>query len=400
MKYISILGSTGSIGQSTLEVIRKTPGFKVVGLAAKSAVDELARQIDEFSPEIVAVWDESSAELLKEKVAGNVHVVSGLKGLCEVAAHKNNTMVVSAVVGSAGLVPTLKAVEQGIDIALANKEVLVIAGELVMNAAKLSGARILPVDSEHSAIFQCLDGVDPNTIRRIIITASGGPFLHTSREKLQTVTLDEVLDHPKWAMGKKVTIDSAGLINKGLEVIEALWLFGIDIDKIEVVIHKESIIHSMVEYIDGSVLAQLSVPDMKIPIQYALTYPGRENNIAQYLDFTQLKTLSFDEPDTERFPGLKLAYKAARGGGTLPAVFNAANEVAVSKFIDGQIGFMDIPYIVEGVMNAHEVIPCTSVDVVLEVDAWARKQAHAYIENKEMSKTTDQRLQIQNEKQF
>jgi len=380
VKNISILGSTGSIGRSTLEVVRQSKQFKVVGLSAKSNIALLIEQIKEYHPKIVAVWDEVSADYLKKRIPRGTRIVSGMDGLCEMAASKKNDVVVSSLVGSVGLIPTLEAINAGTDIALANKEVLVMAGELVMAAARRKKVRILPVDSEHSAIFQCLDGAEKGEIRRIIITASGGPFVDLPLEKLRTATVKETLNHPRWSMGRKVTVDSASLMNKGLEVIEAHWLFGADLAQIDVVIHRESIIHSMVEYIDGSVIAQLSVPDMKIPIQYALTYPARAQNRAHYLDFAKLKTLSFGMPDTARFPALALAYKAARIGGTAPAVLNAANEIAVREFLAGKIGFLDMAVIVKSVLAKHAAGKDPSVADILAADEWARVQAEIFCE--------------------
>lgn len=380
MKNISILGSTGSIGRSTLEVVRQSTQFKVIGLSAKSNITLLIDQIREFRPRIVAVWDQISADYLKKRIPRGIRIVSGMDGLCAMASSPKNDLVVSSLVGSVGLIPTLEAIKAGIDIALANKEVLVMAGALVMAAARKKKVRILPVDSEHSAIFQCLDGADKGEIKRIIITASGGPFVDLPLEKLRAATVKETLNHPRWSMGRKVTVDSASLMNKGLEVIEAHWLFGVDLSQIDVVIHRESIIHSMVEFIDGSIIAQLSVPDMKIPIQYALTYPARARNRSSYIDFAQLKKLSFELPDTGRFPALDLACKAARLGGTAPAALNAANEIAVREFLAGKIGFLDMAVIVKSVLAKHANKKNPSIADILAADEWARVQAEIFCE--------------------
>jgi 1-deoxy-D-xylulose-5-phosphate reductoisomerase len=380
MKNISILGSTGSIGKSTLEVVRRSRQFRIIGLSAKSNIALLLEQVKEFNPQTVAVWDRDSADRLKKMAPKGLRIVTGMEGLCETAACRKNDLVVSSLVGSVGLIPTLAAIDAGIDIALANKEVLVMAGAIVMAKARAKGVKVLPVDSEHSAIFQCIGSGRKEEVRRIIITASGGPFVDLPQAKLRTVTVRETLNHPRWSMGRKVTVDSASLMNKGLEVIEAHWLFGLDLSKIDVVIHRESIIHSMVEYVDGSIIAQLSVPDMKIPIQYALTYPARAENRAHFIDFSKLKNLSFGLPDRKRFPALALAYQAAQKGGTAPAVLNAANEIAVHEFLEGKIGFLDMAVVVRSVLSKHAHRKSPTVAQILAADEWARVQAEIFCE--------------------
>ncbi len=378
MKKISILGSTGSIGVSALEVIRRhRDRLSVAALSAGRNIGLLGEQIREFNPGLVSVlYEEDARELSRSAgVNGGTKVFWGADGLRRVATAGDAQMVLSAIVGGAGLTPTLEAIDAGKDIALANKETLVMAGGLVMEKARQKGVKILPVDSEHSAIFQCMEGHRRQDIKRIILTASGGPFRNHSTEKMRHVTVKDALRHPNWKMGKKITIDSASMMNKGLEVIEARWLFAMDIEKIHVHIHPQSIIHSMVEYIDGSVMAQLGIPDMKGPISYAFSYPERFKSEEESVDFIKAGNLEFIRPDMESFPCLKLAYEAARKGGTTPCVLNASNEIAVEAFLAGRIGFMDIPVVIEKTVAAHEVGDASSIGVILESDRWAREKA-------------------------
>jgi len=379
MKRISILGSTGSVGTSTLEVVACHPDrFQVVGLAAGRNLERLRGQIEQFQPEIVSVADAASAEELREQIGGTKPEIGyGTEGAIAVATADRADLVVSAFVGALGLLPTLRAVECGRDIALANKEVLVMAGELVTRAARASGARLLPVDSEHSALFQCLLAGRREEVRRLILTASGGPFRDLPRDRLEVVTVAEALRHPTWNMGPKITIDSATLMNKGFEVLEAHWLFGVPPEAVEVVIHPQSIVHSLVEYRDGSVMAQLGIPDMKLPILYALTYPERLETHTPPLDLTKVGTLEFSPPDRDKFPCLDLAYRAAQAGASLPTALNAANEVAVAAFLDGRIRFTAIARIIAEVLDAHRLQPIESIDSILEVDAASRRAATA-----------------------
>jgi 1-deoxy-D-xylulose-5-phosphate reductoisomerase len=384
MKKISVLGSTGSIGVSALEVIEQNPSsIGVLGLAGGRNVERLRAQIEKFRPVAVAMMDEDHAVQLKNRLgpSNRTSVLWGMEGYREVATLPGTSMVVSAIVGAAGLLPTLDAIEAGKDIALANKETMVMAGRIVTEKARSRGVRILPVDSEHSAVFQCLQGQRREAVQKIILTASGGPFLKWPLEKLADVTVDDALRHPNWVMGKKITIDSASMMNKGLEVIEAQWLFDADIDTIEILIHPQSIVHSMVEYTDGSVIAQLGVPDMKGPISYALFHPGRCPGGLTRLDLTAIARLEFFPPDFERFPCLRLAYEAGRTGGTLPAVMNAANEVAVSAFIEQEIHFTDIPAVIGKTMALHGVKEAASIGDVLEADRWARVTGEEIIQN-------------------
>jgi len=378
-KSISILGSTGSIGVSTLEVVRQFPdSFEVRALGCGRNVRLLAEQIREFQPHTVSVIDEGHARRLASLLDGAgplPEILYGQEGFARVAATEESEIVVSAMVGAAGLLPTLEAVRSGKLVALANKETMVIAGKIVTEAAAEHGAAILPVDSEHSAIFQALQGNRPENLRRILLTASGGPFFSLSREELAQVTPEQALRHPNWTMGRKITIDSATLMNKGLEVIEAHWLFNVPVERIDVHIHPESIIHSMVEYIDGSVIAQMGIPDMKIPIAYALAYPQRLPVDSPPLDLFRLQRLTFFPPDTQRFPCLRLAFESCKAGGTMPAVLNAANEVAVGAFLEKRIGFMDIARVIEGVMQRHQLNAEPDLDAVLEADGWARLEA-------------------------
>ena len=379
MKGISILGSTGSIGCNTLKVIEHLGDLRVVALGAGRNMEKLAEQIEQFKPELVSVDDEACAESLERELhrlgAKLPRVGLNAKGLEGVATHPEAETVVSAAVGAVGFVPTLRAIEAGKRIALANKETLVMAGELMTNAAARSGAEILPVDSEHNAIHQCLRGEKKSEVRRLILTASGGPFRDKTRSEIENATVEQALDHPNWKMGEKITIDSATLMNKGLEVIEARWLFGFDADQISVVVHPQSVVHSMVEMVDGSIVAQMGVTDMKHAIQYALTYPERRENCLPPLDFSQLSELTFEEPDRDRFPCLELAYEALRRGGTTPATLNAANEVAVAAFLDGKLKLPDIARINAQVMRSHETKAADSLGAVLDADKRAREIA-------------------------
>jgi len=376
MRKISILGSTGSIGTQTLEVVENLKDIKVMAITGNSNIGLLEKQARKFQPELVAVMDEKNAEILKEKLSDmDIRVVSGMDGLVEAATYKGVDTVVTSVVGNVGLKPTFEAIRAGKNIALANKETLVSAGQLVMDLAKKYNINIYPVDSEHSAIFQSLQGNEGSKIERILLTASGGPFRGKKREELLNVTAADALKHPNWSMGNKITIDSATMMNKGLEVMEAKWLFGVDVDQIEVLVHPQSIVHSAVEYEDGAILAQLGEPDMRVPIQYALTYPKRVKNPFPRVDFTQRNNLTFDKPDMETFKCLSLAYRALKTGGTLPAVLNGANEVAVARFLKGDIGFLDIPELIEQTMDAYTVKYEYTLEDLLEADAWAKDYA-------------------------
>lgn len=381
MKILSVLGSTGSIGKNTLEVVSKYPDrFRIKALAVNNNIDLLEKQIEEFKPELVAVFDEGSAKLLKEKCSG-IKIVSGADGLVEAATLGGVDMVVSAIVGSPGLVPTFEAIRAGKDIALATKEALVMAGKIVMAEAVKHNVKIYPVDSEHSAIFQCLEGREMKDVSKIILTASGGSFLRKTKAELEDVTVAAALDHPNWDMGRKISIDSATLMNKGLEVIEAFWLFGLPLEKIGVVIHPQSIIHSMVEFIDGTVIAQLSLPDMKGPISYALSCPERLGDILPPLDLAKTGTLTFEEPDMNKYQSLALTFDALKKGGTMPCVLNAANEVAVAAFLEERIGFTDIFRLISDTMSEHEVLAADSLAEVLAASEWAMSRAEELIEN-------------------
>lgn len=376
MKTISILGSTGSIGTQALEVVEEIGDIRVAAITGNQNIDLLEQQARKFHPELVAVMDEGRAEMLKGRLADtNIRVCSGMDGLKAAATLESVQTVVTSVVGNVGLKPTFAAISAGKDIALANKETLVSAGQLVMDLVKRSGVSVYPVDSEHSAIFQALQGNRGNAVRRILLTASGGPFRGKKREELQHVMAKDALKHPNWAMGKKITIDSATLMNKGLEVMEAKWLFGVETEQIEVLVHPQSIIHSAVEYEDGAVIAQMGEPDMRVPIQYALTYPKRLKNSFPKIDFFERATLTFERPDRETFPCLSLAYGALEAGGTMPAVMNGANEVAVARFLDGEISFLQIPMLIESVMDAYTVKYEYTLEDLLEADAWARAYA-------------------------
>ncbi len=379
MKAISILGSTGSIGCNTLKVIEHLRDFRVVAMAAGRNMPKFAEQIAAVKPELVSCDDEICAAALEKELhrlgADVPRIELNSAGLVAVATHPEAETVVSATVGAIGFIPTLRAIEAGKRVALANKETLVMAGELMTAAAEKSGAEILPVDSEHNAIHQCLRGESRKEVKRLILTASGGPFRTKTKQEIEEATREEALDHPYWKRGEKITIDSATLMNKGLEVIEAKWLFGFDADQISVIVHPQSVVHSMVEMIDGSIIAQLGVTDMKHPIQYALTYPKRQPNCLKPLDLRAMSRLTFEEPDFERFPCLALAYKALRSGGTMPAVLNAANEFAVQAFLDGKIRLNDIAKINSAVMDEHESGTASSLETVLAADAWARTRA-------------------------
>ena len=381
MKRLAILGSTGSIGVSTLEIVAEHPGrFQVAALTAGRNLALLEEQIARFSPVMVAVPDQENARLLEQRIgADGPEVLYGNNGLISCAAESPAEMVVSAIVGAAGLEPTLAAIQAGRDIALANKETLVIAGELVMSAVAKSGCKLFPVDSEHSAIYQSLEGHRREDVRRLILTASGGPFRNWSIDELCAVTPKDALAHPNWNMGRKITIDSATMMNKGLEVIEAHWLFDLPIDKIAVHIHPESIVHSMVEYVDGAVMAQLGIPDMTTPIAYALSYPERLSLDLPPLDLCRLGKLHFSAPDRKCFPCLDLAYDAIRRGGTTPAVLNAANEIAVDAFLREKVGFLDIPRIIAMVIEGYSCTAVGGLDEILAADAWARQTAKSVI---------------------
>lgn len=390
-KKISIIGSTGSIGRNTLEVVRQFPDrFEVVALGAGLNVALLCEQIMEFSPRLVSVMDEQAALRLQNLLAGQScripEISYGREGYCRVAACPESVMLVSAMVGAAGLVPTLAAIEAGKDIALANKETLVAAGQIVISAASANNIKILPVDSEHSAIFQSLQGNHREALDRVLLTASGGPFFNSRKTDLKTVSPEAALRHPNWSMGPKITIDSATLMNKGLEVIEAHWLFGVPVDRISVYIHPESIVHSMVQYVDGSIIAQMGVPDMKIPIAYALAYPERLPLTCPKLDLLSLEKLSFYPPDEETFPCLRMAFEACRKGSTMPAVLNAANEVAVHAFLKKIIGFYDIPGVIHEVMACHSSSVKPDLETILRADGWARETASKIIAAREANR--------------
>ena len=379
MKKIAILGSTGSIGTQTLEVVRENQDIEVTALAAGSNIGLLEAQIRKFHPVLAAVWDEAKAKELRENVKDlDVKVVSGMDGLIEVAVQQDAEILVTAIVGMIGILPTIEGIKTGKNIALANKETLVTAGHIIMPLAKEYGVSILPVDSEHSAIFQSLQGGQHKALHKILLTASGGPFRGKKREELLNIQVEDALKHPNWEMGRKITIDSSTMVNKGLEVIEAKWLFDVSVDQIQVVVQPQSIIHSMVEYVDGAVIAQLGTPDMKLPIQYALYYPERRYLPGDRLDFETLSQITFERPDMETFYGLKLAYEAGRTGGSLPTVFNAANERAVAMFLDLQIGYLQIPEIIAGCMQEHKVIANPTVEEILQTE----QETYEYIKNR------------------
>ena len=380
MKRITILGSTGSIGTQTLDVVRKNKDkFQVVAISANSSIDLLLEQIMEFSPKYVAVYNKESALKLKEMIPENINieVLSGMDGLVKICQLEEVNVVLTAVVGMIGLVPTMAAIKAKKTIALANKETLVTAGELVMSEAKKNNVEILPVDSEHSAIFQCLNGERKQDIEKIILTASGGPFRGKKREELVNVTKNEALKHPNWDMGRKISIDSSTLMNKGLEVIEAKWLFDVDVEDIEVVVHPQSVIHSMVSFRDSSVISQMGCPDMRLPIEYALTYPERLKTDFERLDLAKVATLTFEKPDMETFPCLALAFKVLKLGGTYPAALNSANEFLVNEFLNDKIGFYDIPYYIEKTLDCHKNRVNPTLEDILEVD----KETRAFLAN-------------------
>ncbi|WP_346354592.1 1-deoxy-D-xylulose-5-phosphate reductoisomerase [Azotosporobacter soli] len=382
-KGLAIWGSTGSIGTQTLDVVTQHPErFTVKVLMAKQNAALLQEQIERYEPEVAVLVDENATQELRKRYRGRTTILSGETGLLAAAAHPAVDIALNALVGFAGLKPTLHAIEAGATIALANKETLVAAGELVTKKAAAKGVSILTVDSEHSAILQCLQGEAADRVERIILTASGGPFRGKQRDELVSVSVEACLQHPNWSMGKKITVDSASLANKGLEVIEAHWLFGMPYDKIEVVVHPQSIIHSMVEFADGAVMAQLGQPDMRVPIQYALTFPERLPAPYPRLDFQKMKDLTFAAPDTKTFAALALAYAAGRSGGTMPCVYNAANEVAVYAFLEQSIPFLAIAEVIESVMAEHQVTQCSDLEAVLQADAWARAAAKACIDRR------------------
>lgn len=379
MKKIAILGSTGSIGTQTLEVARTNGDIQITALAAGSNIKLLEAQIREFRPKLAAVWTEEKAKELRLLVKDlDVKVVSGMEGLIEVCTEPEAEIVVTAIVGMIGIQPTVAAIQAGKDIALANKETLVTAGHIIMPMAKRHGVQILPVDSEHSAIFQCLNGEERKEISKILLTASGGPFRGKKREELMKIQVEDALKHPNWAMGRKITIDSSTLVNKGLEMMEAKWLFGVEPKNIQIVVQPKSIIHSMVEFSDGAVIAQLGTPDMKLPIQYALYYPHRRFLPGERLDFWKLTEITFEKPDMETFTGLKLAFDAAAAGGSMPTVYNAANEMAVARFLDRKIPYLTITEIIEWCMKEHKVLQNPTVEEILEVE----QQTYEMIESR------------------
>jgi len=381
MKYIAILGSTGSIGRNTLEVISRFPDkFRITGLSTNSNVDILYQQIKKFHPQFVCVKDKAAALDLKSKLKTKPKLFIGEDGLEEIIRDKGTEKIILAISGSGALLPLLTAIENGKDIALANKEALVMAGSLIMPKAKRKNIKIIPIDSEQSAIWQCLDGQEKEKIKNIYLTASGGPFRKTNKKTLQKITIKQVLKHPRWKMGKKVTVDSANLMNKGLELLETMYLFNINVDKIKILIHPEAIIHSMVEFIDGVILAQLSITDMRIPIQYAISYPERLSNKLPSIDFAKLGKLNFQNPDFKRFPCLELAYRAANQGGTMPCVLNAADEVCVDEFLKRRLRFNTIPGIIGKILDRHRNIPQPNLADILTIDAWARKEAYRVID--------------------
>ena len=377
MKKIAVLGSTGSIGTQTLDIVRQNADLKVVALAAGGNVELMEKQIREFSPRMAVMWSEKACEDLRARVADTeVKIGCGMEGLLEIAVMEEMEVLVTAIVGMIGIRPTIAAIESGKAIALANKETLVTAGHIIMPLAEMKKVPVLPVDSEHSAIFQSINGEPAGRIEKILLTASGGPFRGRTAKELKDMKVEDALKHPNWAMGKKITIDSATMVNKGLEVMEAKWLFGVDLDRIEVVVHPQSIIHSMVEYVDGAVIAQLGMPDMKLPIAYALFYPDRRPMDGRKVDFFKVGTLTFEKPDLETFTGLKLAFEAAKQGGSMPTVYNAANERAVSLFLERKIGFMQIPEMIGMAMEKHKRVASPSVEEIL----LAERETYEFIE--------------------
>lgn len=379
MKNIMVLGSTGSIGTQTLDVVRRNEDMNIVSLAAGGNIDLLERQIMEFSPEVVCVYQEEKALELQERLKSRkVTVLTGMEGLIACATVASGDIVVASVVGMIGIRPVIEAIKAKKDIAFANKETLVTAGHIIMPLIQQNGVKLLPVDSEHAAIFQCLNGENHREIRKIILTASGGPFRGKKLEELENVSLQDALNHPNWSMGKKITIDSSTMVNKGLEVIEAKWLFDVSFDQIQVVLQPQSIIHSMVEFVDGAVMAQLGTPDMRLPIQYALCYPERRERIGEPLDFTKMSGITFEQPDLETFRGLALAYEAGRRGGSMPTVLNAANEKAVSLFLQQKISYLAMAEMIEDAMNAHTVIANPGLDEILEIE----KDVYRYLDER------------------
>ncbi|MEY8337178.1 1-deoxy-D-xylulose-5-phosphate reductoisomerase [Lachnospiraceae bacterium 62-35] len=379
MKKIAVLGSTGSIGTQTLEVVGNNRDIQVTALGAGSNIDLLEEQIRRFRPNLAAVWSREKAEELKIRTRDTgVRVVSGMDGLLAVATEPEAETVVTAIVGMIGIRPAIAAIKERKNIALANKETLVTAGHIIMPLVQEYGVSLLPVDSEHSAIFQCLNGEKNNSIHKILLTASGGPFRGYTREEMRNIRPEDALKHPNWAMGKKITIDSSTMVNKGLEVMEAKWLFRVEVDDIQVVVQPQSLIHSMVEFEDGAVMAQMGTPDMKLPIQYALYYPERRFLPGERLDFARVGEIHFEKPDFENFPGLSLAYEAGRAGGSMPVVFNAANELAVKKFLEGRVSYLTITDMIEGAMGEHKVIESPDLDEILD----AEKATYEYIESR------------------
>lgn len=376
MRKIAILGSTGSIGTQTLEIVRSNPELKVTALAACSSVEKMEEQIREFRPAVAGMWTEEAARELRVKVADlPVKVVAGMEGLLEIAALPENQVLVTAIVGMIGIMPTIEAIKAGKDIALANKETLVTAGHIIMPLAKECGVSILPVDSEHSAIFQSLNGEPADRVEKLLLTASGGPFRGKTRQQLKDISVEDALRHPNWTMGRKITVDSSTLVNKGLEVMEAKWLFGVGLDRIQVVVHPQSIIHSAVQYADGAVMAQLGMPDMKLPIQYALFYPDRKPMESKRIDLFEIGQLTFEKPDTDTFTGLALAYRAAETGGSMPTVYNAADEKAVELFLNRKISYLQIPELIGEAMERHVSIADPTVEDLLAVE----QQTYEYI---------------------
>ena len=380
MKQISLLGSTGSIGVSTLDVVaRNSDRFEISGLSAGSNAEKFVEQVKQFKPKVASLFDRSKEAFVREQLAGlDVEIIFGEQGPVQVATWPDSDLVVSGIVGSAGLVPALAAINAGKNLALANKETLVVAGELVLKAAKDKNVAIIPIDSEHSAILQAMNGEKKEQVKKIILTASGGPFRTFTREQMEHVTVQQALNHPNWSMGDKITIDSATMMNKGLEYIEAKWLFGLE-TQVEVIIHRQSIIHSMIEFVDTSIMAQLGIPDMRVPIAYALSYPDRLDCELPSLDLSQLSRLDFETPDYEKFPCLKLAIDALDAGETVPAVLNAANEIAVQAFLDEQISFKEISEIIRTTMQNHKSKPVTTLEDVLSADRWTREEARKLI---------------------
>lgn len=379
MKHIVVLGSTGSIGTQTMDIVRANSDLKVEAIAAGSNIELIEKQIREFSPKVAVIFNENKANELKIKVADlDVKILSGMEGMIEAATMKEAEIVVTAMVGMIGIRPTIAAIEAGKNIALANKETLVTAGHIIMPLAKKHGVKILPVDSEHSAIFQSLNGEDSSRINKIILTASGGPFRGKTYDELKNMTVEDALKHPNWSMGRKITIDSSTLVNKGLEVMEVKWLFDVELDRIQVVVHPQSILHSAVEFIDGAIIGEMGMPDMKLPIQYALFYPERRYLETKHVDFYSLSAMTFEKPDMDTFRGLRLAFDAARAGGSMPTVYNAANEKAVALFLDKKIGFTQITDIIEECMSNHTNVLDPSVDEIL----LSEKETYDYIENR------------------